>query len=192
MNFEPLLNYKKIMEELTLTTPTLLFSAVSLILLAYTNRFLSYAQLVRQLRDRYVENPSDITEAQIENLRKRLNLTRTMQGLGIASLFLCVVSMFLIYIGLQLFSAYVFGLALILLIASLGVSFREIQISHPFTGDLPGNNGEREKQEIIRLAFPSISFYQDTTRQGRMTVKRLPLPTSDLSSILPPNFSIIT
>ena len=117
------------MEELTLTTPALLFSAVSLILLAYTNRFLSYAQLVRQLRDRYVENPSDITEAQIENLRKRLNLTRTMQGLGIASLFLCVVSMFLIYIGLQLFSAYVFGLALFLLIASLGVSFREIQIS---------------------------------------------------------------
>lgn len=117
------------MEELTLTTPALLFSAVSLILLAYTNRFLSYAQLVRQLRDRYVENPSDITEAQIENLRKRLNLTRTMQGLGIASLFLCVVSMFLIYIGLQLFSAYVFGLALILLIAPLGVSFREIQIS---------------------------------------------------------------
>lgn len=45
------------MEELTLTTPALLFSAVSLILLAYTNRFLSYAQLVRQLRDRYVENP---------------------------------------------------------------------------------------------------------------------------------------
>ena len=88
------------MEELTLTTPALLFSAVSLILLAYTNRFLSYAQLVRQLR-----------------------------GLGIASLFFCVVSMFLIYIGLQLLSAYVFGLALILLIASLGVSFREIQIS---------------------------------------------------------------
>ena len=107
----------------------LLFSAVSLILLAYTNRFLSYAQLVRQLRDRYMENPTDITVAQIENLRKRLNLTRTMQGLGIASLFFCVVSMFLIYIGLQLLSAYVFGLALILLIASLGVSFREIQIS---------------------------------------------------------------
>lgn len=75
------------MEELTLTTPALLFSAVSLILLAYTNRFLSYAQLVRQLRDRYMENPTDITVAQIENLRKRLNLTRTMQGLGIASLF---------------------------------------------------------------------------------------------------------
>ena len=117
------------MEELTLTTPALLFSAVSLILLAYTNRFLSYAQLVRLLRDRYMEDPSDLNIAQIENLRKRLNLTRTMQALGIGSLLLCTVSMFLIYIGLQLLSVYVFGLALLLLIGSLGVSFREIQIS---------------------------------------------------------------
>ena len=117
------------MQELTLTTPALLFSAVSLILLAYTNRFLSYAQLVRQLRDRYLDSPEEITEAQIENLKKRLNLTRMMQGLGIASLFFCVVSMFLIYIGLQLISVYIFGAALPLLIVSLGVSFREIQIS---------------------------------------------------------------
>lgn len=148
------------MEELTLTTPALLFSAVSLILLAYTNRFLSYAQLVRQLRDRYMENPSDITEAQIENLRKRLNLTRRMQGLGIASLFFCVVSMFLIYIGLQLFSAYVFGLALILLIASLGVSFREIQIStrslEIYLGTM--EKGERKKQEIRLFVFPLKSI----------------------------------
>ena len=115
------------MVELTLTTPALLFSAVSLILLAYTNRFLSYAQLVRILRDRYMEDPSDINVAQIENLRKRLNLTRMMQVFGIASLFFCVVTMFLIYIGLFLLSIYIFGLALLLLIASLGVSLREIQ-----------------------------------------------------------------
>lgn len=118
------------MEELTLTTPALLFSAVSLILLAYTNRFLSYAQLVRLLRDRHMEHPTEeITMAQIKNLRQRLILTRTMQQLGIGSLFLCVISMFLIYINLKLLSVYVFGLALLLLIASLGVSLREIQIS---------------------------------------------------------------
>ena len=118
------------MEELTLTTPALLFSAVSLILLAYTNRFLSYAQLVRLLRDRHMEHPTEeITMARIKNLRQRLILTRTMQQLGIGSLFLCVISMFLIYINLQLLSVYVFGLALLLLIASLGVSLREIQIS---------------------------------------------------------------
>lgn len=117
------------MEELTLTTPALLFSAVSLILLAYTNRFLSYAQLVRLLRDRYMDDPSDINVAQIKNLRQRLNLTRSMQVLGIASLFFCVVTMFFIYIGLYLLSGYVFGLALLLLIGSLGVSLWEIQIS---------------------------------------------------------------
>ncbi|NDV65766.1 DUF2721 domain-containing protein [Bacteroides sp. 224] len=117
------------MEELTLTTPALLFSAVSLILLAYTNRFLSYAQLVRSLKDRYVQDPSDINMAQIMNLRQRLYLTRTMQVLGIGSLFLCVVTMFFIYIGLQLLSVYIFGVALVLLIASLGLSIWEIQIS---------------------------------------------------------------
>lgn len=117
------------MEELTLTTPALLFSAVSLILLAYTNRFLSYAQLIRTLKEQHLQNPSKVARAQIDNLRRRLHLTRTMQTLGVASLFLCVVSMFLIYIGLQMLSAWIFGAALLLLIGSLGVSIREIRIS---------------------------------------------------------------
>lgn len=128
------------MEELTLTTPALLFSAVSLILLAYTNRFLSYAQLVRQLRDRYMENPTDITVAQIENLRKRLNLTRTMQGLGIASLFFCVISMFLIYIGLQLLSAYIFGL-LAPADCFIGSIIKRDTDIDPLTGNLPEHDG---------------------------------------------------
>lgn len=117
------------MDELTLTTPTLLFSAVSLILLAYTNRFLSYAQLVRTLKEQYVQQHSEVTAAQIDNLRKRLYLTRAMQVLGISSLFFCVISMFLIYINLHELSAYIFGLALLLLIASLGISIWEIHIS---------------------------------------------------------------
>lgn len=117
------------MEGLSLATPALLFSAISLIMLAYTNRFLSYAQLVRQLKDKYIEDPSDINAAQILNLRKRLALTRTMQALGIASLFLCVVCMFVIFIGLFVLAVYIFGIALVLLIASLGVSLQEIYIS---------------------------------------------------------------
>lgn len=117
------------MKELTLITPTFLFSAVSLILLAYTNRFLSYAQLVRTLKDRYMEDHSAITHAQIMNLRKRLYLTKSMQMFGVASLLLCVATMFLIYVGSQVLSAYIFGLALLLLILSLGLSVWEIQIS---------------------------------------------------------------
>ncbi|MEI7502491.1 MAG: DUF2721 domain-containing protein [Paludibacter sp.] len=117
------------MQELTLITPTFLFSAISLILLAFTNRFLSYAQLVRTLKDRYMEDHSAITRAQIMNLRKRLNLTKNMQLFGVASLLMCVVTMFLIYIGLQTISAYVFGFALLSLIISLTLSVWEIQIS---------------------------------------------------------------
>ena len=117
------------MQELTLITPTFLFSAISLLLLAYTNRFLSYAQLVRTLKDRYMEDHSALTLAQIKNLRKRLNLTKNMQMLGVASLLLCVATMFLIYVRLQEISAYVFGLALVLLIISLTLSVLEIRIS---------------------------------------------------------------
>jgi len=117
------------MEELTLITPTFLFSAISLLMLAYTNRFLSYSQLVRTLKDKYMENPTALTAAQIKNLRKRLSLTQAMQWLGISSLFLCVITMFLIYVGMPHLAAYIFGLALVFLICSLGISMREIQIS---------------------------------------------------------------
>lgn len=117
------------MEELTLTTPSLLFSAVSLILLAYTNRFLAYAQVIRNLKLEYEKNPTKIAADQIKNLRERLYLTRAMQILGMVSLLLCVVSMFTIYIHLMELSIYIFGIALVLLIASLVVSIREILIS---------------------------------------------------------------
>ena len=117
------------MEELTLITPSVLFSAVSLILLAYTNRFLAYAQLVRTLKDRYEQDRSAVTQAQIENLRKRLNLSRLMQVFGTVSLFLCVVTMFVIYIGLSLTAVWIFGLALLALIVSLALSIWEIIIS---------------------------------------------------------------
>ena len=120
------------MEELTLITPTFLFSAVSLILLAYTNRFLAYTSLVRNLKVKYMENKSSVTKAEIENLKKRLKLTRLMQLYGVASLLLCVATMFLIYIGLQTVSAAIFAVALLFLITSLALSVWEINISSKF------------------------------------------------------------
>ena len=114
---------------LDLTTPSLLFSAISLILLAYTNRFLSYASVVRALKEKHQQthDPKDI--AQIANLRKRLYLTRSMQILGILSLLLCVIAMFFIYVAWQIFAAWIFGIALLLLAASLCVCIWEINIS---------------------------------------------------------------
>lgn len=117
------------MKELTLITPTFIFSAISLIFLAYTNRFLSYAALVRELKNRYMVEPTAITRGQIDNLRKRLKLIKRMQVFGIVSLLLCVATMFLIYIDYQLIAVYVFGIALVCLIISLAYSIWEIMIS---------------------------------------------------------------
>jgi hypothetical protein len=117
------------MNEFTLTTPALLFSAISLILLAFTNRFLSYAALIRDLHSKFQINKDEILLGQIANLRRRLYLTKNMQIFGVSSLFLCVFTMFLIYTGYQDEAFWVFGIALMLLIISLGLSILEIQIS---------------------------------------------------------------
>ena len=117
------------MPELTLTTPALLFSSISLIMLAYTNRFLAYASVIRALHSQYKSDSNSILKPQIKNLRKRLYLTRSMQILGISSLLLCVITMFLVYIEFKLLAIWIFGLALILLIASLSLLIWEIQIS---------------------------------------------------------------
>lgn len=117
------------MEQLTLTTPALLFSAISLIMLAYTNRFIAYAAVIRDLHDKYLKEKDERLIKQIKNLKQRLYLTRTMQIAGITSLLLCVLTMFLIYIQQPIIAIWIFGIALILLIFSLGLLIKEIQIS---------------------------------------------------------------
>ena len=111
------------------STAALLFSAISLILLAYTNRFLGYASLIRGLHEKFKVNPNELLKEQIANLRKRLYLTKNMQILGVGSLFLCVATMFLIFVGEQTIAVWMFGIAMLMMIASLGLSIYEIQIS---------------------------------------------------------------
>ncbi len=115
--------------EITLTTPALLFPAISLLLLAYTNRFLAIASIIRQLHKAYMENPKSVLEGQLQNLRLRLFLIRAMQFLGVASLFLCVLAMFFIYLKIGQWGSYIFGVSLVFLLLSLFISLREIQLS---------------------------------------------------------------
>lgn len=115
--------------EISLTTPALLFPAISLLLLAYSNRFLAIAALIRSLHSQYQENPKDNIIGQIKNLRRRMFLIRNMQAFGVSSLFLCVLCMFILFEGYFVTGEYVFGVSLILLMISLGLSVWEIQIS---------------------------------------------------------------
>lgn len=115
--------------ELTLTTPALLFPAISLLLLAYTNRFLSLAALTRDLYAKYRAAPDARLKGQLLNLRYRIGIIRWMQLFGVASFFGCVLSMFLLFAGLDTHATWIFGASLALLLISLAFSLRELTVS---------------------------------------------------------------
>ncbi|WP_192034674.1 DUF2721 domain-containing protein [Halomonas sp. YLGW01] len=114
---------------MTLTTPALLFPAISLLLLAYTNRFLSLAQLIRKLAEQERDSHHDMTARQILLLRKRITLTKRMQMAGVFSFLLCTLSMFALFMSLELFGMVLFGISLISLSVSLVFSLWEVMIS---------------------------------------------------------------
>jgi hypothetical protein len=114
---------------MTLTTPALLFPAISLLLLAYTNRFLVLAQLIRGLNRRDNEGLELVVKRQISNLRTRLFLIRAMQSAGVLSFLLCTIAMFLIFVDMAFSGSILFGLSLTSLTASLVLSLFEVHIS---------------------------------------------------------------
>jgi uncharacterized membrane protein YbjE (DUF340 family) len=115
--------------ELSINTPALLFPTVSLILLAYTNRFLAVAALIRKLSDEYKHKEDKRLGDQIRNLRIRIRLIRDMQMLSILSLFLSVLCMFFLFNNYADLAQYSFAASLVVLLISLGICMREIQIS---------------------------------------------------------------
>lgn len=115
--------------EINVTTPALLFPAISLLLLAFTNRFLTLANLIRDLHSKYKIDHNEVYVGQIANLKYRIRLIRDMQAFGIASLLFCVVSMFALFAGWLEVGKWIFGFSLVLMMISLALSLREIQIS---------------------------------------------------------------
>lgn len=116
--------------ELSITTPALLFPAISLLMLAYTNRFLAIANLIRSLHAKYQQSPNEkhiIT--QIRSLRIRIRLIRSMQAMGVLSFIFCVICMFTIFRGWQDASFVVFGISILFFIISLVTSLVEITLS---------------------------------------------------------------
>ena len=112
-----------------ITTPALLFPAVTLLMLAYTNRFNTLAMIIRNLHSKYQSDRNANLLAQITTLRYRVYLIRNMQILGVASLLLCMVSMFALFEGWAAIGQWSFAIALILMIVSMLLSLRELQVS---------------------------------------------------------------
>lgn len=114
---------------LEVSTPALLFPAISLLFLSFTNRFLHLAALIRQLYGAWSEKRDETLMEQISNLRRRLTLIRWMQFLGAISLFLCVVSMLAVVGDTQWLAVPCFWAALALMGASLVCLMIEVWIS---------------------------------------------------------------
>jgi len=115
--------------QITVTTPALLFPAISLFMLAFTNRFLSVAARIRTLHDQHHDAMNESVRAQIENLRKRVYIIRSMQAHGVLAMLSCIFSMICIFQDWILAGQILFGGSLLFLILSLLYSFLEIRIS---------------------------------------------------------------
>lgn len=150
--------------EITFNTPALLFPAISLLLLAYTNRYLALASLIRKLHDEYMRGEKNhLLLKQIKILRLRINLVRLMQALGVFSFVCCVITMYGVYVQWLKFVEYVFALSLISLLVSLVTSLIEISqstkalewelsdmeelASSNFFRDIWGNKVEKKKED---------------------------------------------
>lgn len=115
--------------DFSINTPALLFPAVTLLMLAYTNRFNTLAGIIRNLYEKYKTDKDKNLLAQIANLRYRVYLIRNMQIAGVLSLLLCMMSMFALFEGWVMVGQWLFASALILMIISMVISLRELQVS---------------------------------------------------------------
>lgn len=138
--------------DISINTPALLFPAISLVMLAYTNRFLALSNRVRSLHDKYQSHEQKhIIHGQIKNLRYRLKLIKNMQALGVVTFLTCIACMFFIYKEYMLPANITFALSLLLFSASLALSLLEIQLS---TKAL-----ELELSDMEGLEDPSVMEY---------------------------------
>lgn len=115
--------------EIEISTPALLFPAISLLLLAYTNRFLTTGQIIRSISHHAREHSELELAGQIKNLKKRLELTKWMQFFGVVSMLLCTISMFALFLGFYDVGKKIFGLSLLTMCLSLCISLWEVYIS---------------------------------------------------------------
>lgn len=142
------------MLEININTPALLFPAITLLMLAYTNRFLSLATLVRKLHGEYHQGgKAKILLMQIKNLRARINLIRYMQAMGVLSFLSCVLCMYAIYRNWMVMAHWIFAASLFFLLLSIILSLLEINKSTKAIEMVLSDIEELNKENIFTDIF---------------------------------------
>jgi uncharacterized Tic20 family protein len=115
--------------DFSISTPALLFSAISLLILAYTNKFLALSSLIRQMVEQYERHNDEGILKQIHNFQIRLRMIKYTQVFGVVSFLFCIISMFLIFVNRIIPAEISFGISLISIFISLFLSLQEIFLS---------------------------------------------------------------
>lgn len=144
--------------DFSINTPALLFPAISLLLLAYTNRFNVIASRIRSLRDLWEKEHDDKILYQLHNLRRRVKIIRMMQFLGVMCMFGCILCMFTLFYGEVFIAQITFALSLLSMLGSLYLSMREIHLS-VVSLDIVLSDLEKELKEKKQVSEKTESNY---------------------------------
>ncbi len=115
--------------DITITTPALLFPAISVLFLAYSNRFLGIANRIREQHNLFNKTQSPVAKKQIDSLRLRIRFIIAMQLLAVIGIICCIIAMGLIFYGLQYYGNLAFGFSMIFIVLSLLASISELLLS---------------------------------------------------------------
>lgn len=152
---------------ITYSTAALLFPAISLIMLAYTNRFLALAALVRSLHAKYLEHKTGgVLKGQIGNLRFRLKLIRQMQGMGVLSFIACIACVYCIYLENVILIETTFALSLLFFTISLVLSFIEIHFSNRALELELSDMEEQDEKSLVRYFKKKLDPRKKSSESG--------------------------
>lgn len=114
---------------ISITDPAIMFSGISLLFLAYTNRYLSLASVVRTLNKELMKDDGKNRIQQIRNLHLRIILIKYMQAFGVLSFLFCVFAMLMLFWQNQMLGEALFITSLVTMVISLVLSLIEIIMS---------------------------------------------------------------
>ena len=111
---------------LSITDPAFLFPGISLLFLAYTNRYLALANIIRSLNSNVDDEFSPNRVKQIQSLHLRITLIKYMQAFGVVAFLFCVFAMLALIFEQQYFGEVLFVASLVSMVVSLLLSLTEV------------------------------------------------------------------
>jgi hypothetical protein len=117
------------MMDIAVTTPALLFPAITILFLAYSNRFLTIATRIREKHADFNKTQSPIAQKQIVSFRRRIGYIVAMEMLAVLGIISCIVSTGFIFYGLQYYGNVSFAVSMLFIILSLFASIIELVFS---------------------------------------------------------------